>query len=493
MRSQSRTPASIDLGTDRRFTRAVLLIVAVTVGAIHTGSIALATDSAGRAAGGPEGDWPNWRGPSYNGSAAELADGAGLAIAFGREENVRWKATLPGPGASTPIIVGDHVFLTSTDLEREALVAMCLDRATGELRWNHTVDLGYVPGGSNGRLRLDSRSYYAAPSPVTDGERVIFFFGIGDLIAFELDGEELWSRNLQQDYGDFAFQWTFSASPTLLDGRLFLPILQRNEPANGRGAEGAESFLLAMDPTTGETLYRHVRPSDARRESLESYATAIPHTDADGKTELLVVGGDVITAHDPTTGDELWRWGTWNPDHREEWWRVVPSAVVGGGVALLCAPKRAPVFAVKLGRSGDISEDGLVWKSEGRPNPLSSDVPTPLFYRGAFYVLSDVQQALSKVDPSSGEVAWTIEMPGRPLWRASPTGAFGRVWCMNHAGTVCAIDAATGEIVAQIEMGEEDADHIRSSIAVARGDLFIRTNATLYCVGTTVVAEERGS
>lgn len=423
-------------------------------------------------------DWPNWRGPNHDGST----EAAGLPLGFSKDEGVLWKAAMPGMSAATPVILGERVFMTSVD--GDDLVVLCHDRDSGEVRWRHAAGSGYSPTGKFiSKTQLDSRSTYAAPSPTTDGERVIFFFGNGDLIAYDLDGVELWRRNIQEDYGDFAFQWTFSASPTLWEGKLFLAVLQRDEPANGRGKEGSESFLLAMNPEDGETLYRHVRPSDAELESLESYATPIPHVTRAGRKELLIVGGDVITGHEPATGKELWRWGTWNPGHREAWWRVVPSAVTGGGVALVCAPKRAPVYAVPLGGEGDLAGEALTWKSGGRKNPVSSDVPTPLYYRDRFYVLSDVRSALSCLDPKTGEVAWTTDLPGRSPWRASPTGADGKVWFLNHEGLTLVVDAASGEILHRAEMGDEDSDHIRGSIAVAHDRIFLRTDTTLYCLG----------
>jgi outer membrane protein assembly factor BamB len=243
-----------------------------------------------------------------------------------------------------------------------------------------------------------------------------------------------------------------------------------------------ESFLLAIDPKTGKTVYKQSRPSPARVESREAYATPIPHV-RDGRKELLVVGGDVLTGHEPGSGKELWRWGTWNTDHRQPAWRLVPSVVVGGDVALVCAPKRAPVFAVKLGLQGELDDSALVWKSQGRPNPVSSDVPTPAYYRGYAYVLSDVEPALSKVDPKDGTVVWTTPMPREHLWRASPTAADGKIWCLNHNGLVVVVDAGDGKIVHRAAMGEEDDDSICSSIIVAYGSLFIRTNSKLFCVG----------
>src|SRR5438093_13480351 len=105
---------------------------------------------------------------------------------------------------------------------------------------------------------------------------------------------------------------------------------------------------------TGKELWRHVRPADAVQESLEAFTTPIPFTH-DGRTEILITGGDCITGHDAASGKEFWRWGTWNPEKIGHW-RLVPSPVAGAGVALACGPKGAPVFAAKLGGSGQLSD-----------------------------------------------------------------------------------------------------------------------------------------
>lgn len=426
-------------------------------------------------------DWPHWRGPNYDGST----EATNLPTEFSKTKGVLWAADMPGPGACTPIVVGDRIFLSSVDAERGKLVAMCLDRKTGETLWKHDAGSGFGGDTTAGR-----RSNFASPSPTTDGKRVIFFFGNGDLVAYGIDGKLLWRRNIQKDYGNFAFNWTFAASPTIWEGKLFLPVLQRDVPA-GRRRRGAEvtpdkidSFILAADPKTGKTIYKHVRPSPAKVESLESYTTTIPYIAKDGQKQLLLVGGDVLTGHDPATGKELWRWGTWNPNHREKYWRLVPSVVVGGGVAVVCAPKRAPVFAVQLGGKGEIDqEEGLAWKSKGRPNPVSSDVPTPAFDGNHFFVLSDVQNAISKVNPKDGEVAWTTKLSRDFKWRSSPTVADGKVYCMNHNGEVVVVDAESGKKLHHAFMGSEDDDQIRGSVVVAHNNLFIRTNDKLYCIG----------
>ena len=247
-------------------------------------------------------NWPQWRGPNFNGSTEEK----NLPSSWSRTENISWSADLPGASASTPIVGEDRVFVSSTDPTADVLKALCFDRRSGQLLWQHDVVEG---------IRKDERSYFATPSPVTDGTRVVFFYGNGALVAYDLSGTEIWSRNIQLELGEFAFNWTFSSSPVLFDGKLFLQVLQRDVAVQGRGFTDRknESYLLAMNPATGETLWREIRPSKARAESRESFATPVPF-EFQGRKELLVTGGDDVTGHDLVTGQELWRWGTSNPD-----------------------------------------------------------------------------------------------------------------------------------------------------------------------------------
>ena len=193
----------------------------------------------------------------------------------------------------------------------------------------------------------------------------------------------------------------------------------------------------------------------------------------------MVAGGDFLTSHNPKNGSELWRWGTWNNGHKQEWWRLVPSPVAGDGKVLVCAPKKAPVFAVSL--SSKKSGAKLAWDSTNSKE-VTSDVPTPLFYRGFFYVLSDLRQNISKLDPENGAVIWTLKLPGKYKWRASPTAADGKIYLMNHNAEALVVSSESGEILHAVKMGDEYDDQTRSSIALSQGQLFIRTNKKLYCI-----------
>jgi outer membrane protein assembly factor BamB len=414
-------------------------------------------------------DWSHWRGPFYNGATTET----NLPKTWSKTENVAWVTALPGPSAATPIVHGTRVFLPTTDTDTQTLHALALDRGSGRVLWQRKVADG---------MRKDNLSNYASPSAVTDGKVVVFFYGNGELVAYDLDGKELWHRNLQKDYGQFAYQWTPATSPTLHGGKLFLQVLQRNRPVHGAGRTDGpiDSFVLALDPATGQELWKHVRPSDAVAESFEAYSTPIPFEHA-GRQELLIVGGDCLTGHDPERGAELWRWGTWNPT-RIGHWRLVPSPVTGGGVVLACGPKGSPVFALKAGGNGVLPDTAIAWKSDLN-RVLTSDVPTPLFYLGDFFVLSDVRKSLTRVEPATGRVKWSIDTPGSAKYEASPTGADGKIYLLNFRGDLVVVEAAEGKVLPTIPMGDDGDDRIRSTVAIAHGQLFIRTNAKLYCIG----------
>lgn len=416
-------------------------------------------------------DWPQWRGPDLNGSSPET----GLPSQWSDTEGVKWSTPLPGVSGATPAIVGDAIFISSPDANRN-LGLHCLDRKTGALRWQKTV----VEGGNIDK----GKGNMASPSPITDGQRVYALYGTGDLAAFDMAGTPVWQRNLGADYGKFAVMWIYGSSPLLHEGKLYVQVLQRTPAPNDypglAGAAGdRESYLLALDPASGKTLWKHVRPTDARMESMESYATPIPHRGADGKTQILLVGGDCVTGHDPADGRELWRGLGLNP-RRGEWMRVVPSPVSAEGLAVVCGPKKEAVLAFRTDLQGDISEKGLAWSFSEKKTP---DVCTPALYKGKLFLLDGDSQTLSCLDPKTGAVQWQGNLGDRTTVRASPTVADGKVYIVNEKGTVFVCDAEGKEfrLLATIPMG--GGDPVRSAIAVAGGNLFIRTADRLVCVG----------
>jgi outer membrane protein assembly factor BamB len=410
-------------------------------------------------------NWPQWRGPFFNGSTSET----NLPATWSKTENVVWTAPLPGMSGATPVIWNDAVFVSSPD-EQKNLLLLCLDRRTGTEKWRQVVATGN---------RDKGRNNMASPSPVTDGRAVYVMFATGHLAAYDFEGRPLWSRDLAAEYGRFANMWIYGSSPMLFQDRLYVQVLQRSPvPADYSHAlddkPTRESFLLCLDPKTGRNLWRQVRPSDARGESQEAYSTPIPWERATG-AEILVVGANYLTAHDPPTGREIWRCGGFNPNG-EQHWRIVPSPVVAGEVVIGCAPKRDPVLAIKPGGQGALPEQAIAWTFKDYP----SDCVTPLYYRDKLFVLDGDRQVMTCLQPGTGQVLWQGNLGVREIFRASPTGADGRIYCISENGTAVVLATEEFKVLARIPMGESP---VRSTIAVAAGQLFIRTAKQLYCLG----------
>lgn len=405
-------------------------------------------------------DWPHWRGPNFNGSTAEKK----LATSW-EPGKALWKTKLPGPSGSTPVIWRDQIFLSTPDAEKN-LHLLCISKLDGSIMWQKQV--------ASGDRTAGPRSNMSSPSPVTDGKLVVALYGTGDIAAFDLKGNELWKRNLGQEYGKFAIMWLYGSSPLLYQNRLYVQVLQTSPVPKdythaNDGNSTRESYLLCIDPKTGKDIWKQVRESNARQESKESYASPIPN----GK-EILVLGGDCITGHDAKTGHEIWRAGGLNPKN-DPWWRIVPSPVVGAGMVFASAPKRDPVFAFKQGGQGDITESHLAWKLTENP----TDWSTPLFYQEKLFVLDGDRHVLSCLNPKTGEKFWTQKLEVRePIW-SSPTGADGKIYMISEAGTAFVVNAEDGKILSTVKMGEQP---VRSSIVAARGELFIRTAEHLYCI-----------
>ena len=396
------------------------------------------------------------------------------ALQLEQDGKRRLDAELAGAAAATPIVWEDRVFLSAVDVAKDTLQAMCFDRVRGKLLWNREVAKG---------IRQDSGSNYASASPVTDGRLAIFLYGNGDLVCLDFAGGRRWARNIQKDYGPFAFYWTIGTSPLLHEGKLYVQVLQRDVPVEGRGLKDRENeaYLLAIDPQTGKTLWRHVRPSQAAAESRESHTTPIPWLH-EGHTELLVAGGDALSGHDPATGEERWRWGQWNPS-RVPHWPLIASPVAGGSVALVCVPKGQPVYAIAPVGSGTLDDRAVAWTSR-EAKRVTSEVPTPAYYDGDFFVLSDSRRSLARVASDTGKVKWLISAPGHAKYEASPLAADGKIYLINFDGQVSVISAASGKVLRLIAMDQPaNGEMVRASISAAHGQLFIRTTRKLYCVG----------
>jgi outer membrane protein assembly factor BamB len=412
-------------------------------------------------------DWPQWRGPFFNGSTDEK----NLPASWDWSEDVAWTAPLPGPSGSTAIICKGRVFVSSMIGKGPDFVALCFDEGTGKKLWEKHI-------GSD--TRRFARNNMTSPSPVTDGERVFFLYASGDLVGFDYEGRQLWARNIETEYGNLALQFGYASSPVLYQGKLIITVLRRDRPyPQGRAKDNGpyDSFLMALNPETGQNFWKQERPTNTFDEGHETYSTPVPFV-CDGRVEILCTGGDFVTANDVQTGKELWRieYNT----HKVRDSRIITSLVTGDGLVFGSRHKNRGVFAVEPPGADNSSKARIVWEFNG-PSP---DVSTPLFYRGRLYVLDGITKGkvVTCLDPKTGQPFWQGKVGGRGPWRASLTGADGKLYCINETGEIVVLAAGGDEFKILFET-KTDETPIQSSISVANGHLFIRTAQNLYCIG----------
>lgn len=408
-------------------------------------------------------DWPQWRGPFFNGATDEQD----VPASWSQTEGIAWVSPLPGPSGATPVISKGRVFVTSTVKGTADFVAICLDAKSGKFLWQKTV-------GSDSRKY--PRNNLASPSPVADGNSVFFLYGEGTLVGFDYEGNQLWSRGIEKEFGNLALQFGYSSSPFLYDGKLLITVIRRDTPYRDPPANAPlDSFLLALDPKTGRDLWKHVRRTNTFDEGMETYSTPVPLV-RDGKAELLLTGGDFVTAHDPANGQELWRFEYWRDKVRDS--RIIPSLVTGQGLVFGTRHKHNGVFALEP-PTGEGDAGKILWEFD----EAAPDCSTPLYYDGRLYVFDGLRRkTVTCLDPRTGKAFWQGRIGGRDPWWSSPTAAGGKLYAISEAGEVVVLQAGGDEfkILFQTQIAEPD---IQSSIAISGGRLFIRTAQHLYCVG----------
>jgi outer membrane protein assembly factor BamB len=405
-------------------------------------TISLATQAAAE-------NWPHWRGPSGNGVSGET----GVPTEWSTTANVTWKLALPAWSGSTPIIWGDRIFLNVA--EDGSLYLWCVDRTEGSVLWKQ-----FLSDGDNKQRKQNMSS----PSPVTDGRHVWVMTGTGILKGFDFDGKEIWTRDVQMDYGRFGLNWGYASSPLLHEDALYVQVLHGMKTDD-------PSYVMRLDKMTGKTVWRVERPTDAIRESPDAYTTPAL-LQYDGKTEIVITGGDCVTGHDPGTGEELWRANGLNPLNEANY-RIVASPVVQGDI--IYAPTRErPLLALRAGGRGDVTESHRLWSFEHGP-----DVPTPVSDGKYFYVVND-RGIMWALDAESGEEIWGQQRVTPGTYSSSPVLADGKIFVTSEDGVTTVVRAGEKfEILAENSLD----DYSLSSPAISEGQIFMRTAGHLYCIG----------
>jgi outer membrane protein assembly factor BamB len=381
------------------------------------------------------GDWPQFRGPGGTGSADET----GLPETWSATDNVRWKADLPGRGLSSPVVAGGSVYLTACSGPRqERLYVLCFEAATGRRRWERQL-------WATGNTLCHPKTCMAAPTPVTDGERVYALFATGDLACFDAAGNLVWYRALVQDYPTVTNQVGMAASPVLWRDVLIVPLENLGD-----------SCILGLDKLTGVNQWKDTRDRD-----INWVTPLLIHRG--GREEVVVQSAKELTAYDPQTGSRRW-------DVRPAALATIPSPVAGGDTVLLSGPR---FQCLRLPEDGGRPE--VVWQSAR----LKSGYVTPLCYRGRLYTVNPMSMLVC-ADPATGKVLWQERLPLEGEVSASPVAADGKVYVTDERGATAVV--AVGDrprVLATNELGEG----VLATTALAEGAIYLRSDRHLFCVG----------
>ena len=397
------------------------------------------------------GEWMQFRGPGGLG----ISDEKNLPARWSAGENIAWQADLPGPGASSPIVVKDRVFVTcytgygievgqgdQKELRRHLL---CFDRQTGNQLWIKTFEPKLPEHEYQGEGAYHG---YAASTPASDGERLYVFFGKSGVYCFDLDGSEKWHAEV----GEGTSGWGSGTSPVLF-GKLLI--------VNASVECGS---LVALDKLTGD----HVWKAEGIGSAWNTPVLAGPAE----RKELIVSTEGRLKSFDPERGQPLW-----DADGIHRY--VCPSVVTAGGVVFAIGGGHTSL-AVRLGGSGDVTESHGLWRQT-----TGSNVGSPVYHDGHLYWASDGGGLVCCQNAETGEFVFQERLEPRPgnIW-SSPVLADGKLYIVSQRdGTYVVAAQPKFELLAHNKFADDDS-RTNASPAIHNGQILMRTDKRLYCIGT---------
>jgi outer membrane protein assembly factor BamB len=407
-------------------------------------------------------NWPGWRGPGMNGVSSET----NLPIKWSETENIAWRAPVAGQGGSSPVVWGDVVIVSSQEgagpiaggdahplLSRDDRGLAARER---EIEGRRS---GPPPRRSGIFLIVEAFSRttgnrekhnLATPTPITDGKLIFAWFGNGQVLALDMQGREVWRRHLGLEYGSFINNWGHGSSPALYKDSI---ILLCDHDSN--------AYLLSLDAATGKERWKVNRGRDRI-----SHSTPFVYP-APAGDEMIINSAERIDAYNPSNGEFFWHAGT----QRQT---PIPTPVFHNGMIYMSRGYRnSDFYAIQPGGRGDVSNSHIKWKGEG----AASYVPSILQYDGLLYMTNEVG-VLTAADTRDGSRVWRQRLDG--IFFASPVAGDGKVYLVSETGDTFVLKSGrTAELLSQNTLAER----LIASPAISGGQIFLRSDRTLFCIG----------
>jgi outer membrane protein assembly factor BamB len=403
------------------------------------------------AAGVPD-DWPGFRGPSGTGESVERT----APTTWTSTQNVKWKAALPHKGNGSPVVSKGRVFVAGPEDEQGLKRSLfCFDRKDGRPLWTRTVDFGKA-------LKTHATNPHSASTPAADGERVVVWHGSAGLWCYDYEGKELWKAFP----GEVTHFWGDGVSPLIHQDRIFLNC-----------GPGKRIAMMAIDLKTGKTLWETPEPvegdgdKNAAGRFMGTWCTPILAT-VDGREQLICAMPTRVAAYDPRDGKILW----WCEGFRHGGGDLAYSSPsVVGDTLVVVGGFMGPGFGIRLGGGrGDVTSTHRLWRLEKRPQSIGSGIVAG----GHVYLPHDLKGQIVCVEPKTGRTVWS-EPTDAALWGSIvKVGDLAYVTSQKGTTYVFRPSAEKYDGVAANPLGEPS----NATPAVSDGELFIRTDRTLWCI-----------
>lgn len=393
-------------------------------------------------------DWPEFRGPTANGHSMAT----GLPVNWSTDQNVVWKRTIKGLAWSSPIVLGDRIYLTTSVPEGEelgpsqSLRALCLNGESGSVEWD--VEVFHQQPIDPKTDRVHRKNSRASATPVTDGRHLYVHFGTHGTACLTLDGKVVW-KNQQLKYAPVHGN---GGSPVLIDGLLVV------------SCDGGDiEFIVALDQTTGDIRWKTDRTATHLRKKF-AFGTPLVIT-VDGQAQIVSQGAGAVYGYKPSDGSVIWK-----VDYADGY-SVVPRPVFAHGLVYVSSGyDKAKLLAIDPTGKGDITDTHVKWTlTKGAPH-----TPSPLVVGDELYVVSD-GGVLTCVDAESGEIHYQERLGGK--FSASPLFADGKIYAQSEEGE--GIVFRPGTEFEELSRNQLEARTF-ASYAVFDSSLLIRSEENLY-------------
>lgn len=425
-----------------------------------------------------EDGWTRFRGPNGSGVSSETDP---TPTTWSATENLKWKTALPGPGSSSPIIVGNKIFVTcwsgygvdgsdNGDQSKLKRHLLCVDKTTGNILWDQSVAAD-LPEDEYGGMFAEHG--YASHTPVSDGKNVYVFFGKSGALAYDLDGKQLWQTKVGN--GLDGRRWGSACSPILHNNILIVT------------AAAESQAIVGLDKETGKELWR------AEAEGLAStWGTPILAKNEEGKTQVVLGVPYEFWGLDPETGKLSWYCEAMDSDS------YCSSVIEHDGIIFGIEGRGGGSIAVKVGGKKDVTQTNVIWR--GRNN---NRISTPVYYDGKIYFFSG--RVANCIDAKTGTEIFQARLPagnappaaaGQPGGRrgggggrggqdyGSPILADGKIYFVTRNGDMHVLEATDKLESLAVNRVTNDTEDFSSTPAISSGELFVRSNKHLYCISS---------